>query len=476
MANLIESYKNRMAISESVYRKAHNGQPMDNNRKLVIAACLNNVSKFMNEAFENSMGTQRSAMGEFKRFCINLTNVALPSLIAPEIVLTVPMSSFVGNVTYLNYVAGSNKGGVKQKDLFNGVWQLPPVDENRQNYTSAAVVESATIGAAEPAAHAITVAPLWTPLQKITGVKITDVTAENAVTVYSIVAAGEEVADVSCSVKDEVITFADGDTKFVQNNIVTFGYLYDNVIIPQNDLPTLNAEIKNITLEAKARRIAVYYSQIAAYQAKTDYGFDLGENLATQAAAELSYEIDTEVVNLLVDHAGATAVTFNRPLPPGVSMTEHYASFSEAIAKAKAILYKRTGKFVPNYMLIAANILPILGFVRTWTPAPVAQVNGPYFAGTVDGVKVFVSPAIADDKFVLGVNGSDMMTSAAVYAPYMPIVPTQLLQYADGGTSQGFSTMYDLKLLSTDADGNSPLLIAGAITNEPVAVNTKVVQ
>lgn len=58
----------------------------------------------------------------------------------------------------------------------------------------------------------------------------------------------------------------------------------------------------------------------------------------------------------------------------------------------------------------------------------------------------------------------------------MPIVPTQLLQYADGGTSQGFSTMYDLKLLSTDADGNSPLLIAGAITNEPVVVNNKVVQ
>ena len=32
----------------------------------------------------------------------------------------------------------------------------------------------------------------------------------------------------------------------------------------------------------------------------------------------------------------------------------------------------------------------------------------------------------------------------------MPIVPTQLLQYADGGTSQGFSTLYDLKVLNKD--------------------------
>lgn len=40
----------------------------------------------------------------------------------------------------------------------------------------------------------------------------------------------------------------------------------------------------------------------------------------------------------------------------------------------------------------------------------------------------------------------------------MPVVPTQLLQYADGGTSQGFSTLYDLKLL------NANLLVAGQIT------------
>ena len=40
----------------------------------------------------------------------------------------------------------------------------------------------------------------------------------------------------------------------------------------------------------------------------------------------------------------------------------------------------------------------------------------------------------------------------------MPIVPTQLLQYADGGTSQGWSTLYDLKVLNED------LIVAGEIT------------
>ena len=36
---------------------------------------------------------------------------------------------------------------------------------------------------------------------------------------------------------------------------------------------------------------------------------------------------------------------------------------------------------MPSYMLIAADILPILGFVSGWQPASVSRVNGPYFAG-----------------------------------------------------------------------------------------------
>lgn len=109
-------------------------------------------------------------------------------------------------------------------------------------------------------------------------------------------------------------------------------------------------------------------------------------------------------------------------------------------------------------MLIASNILPILTFIKGFSAAPTGSINGPYFAGTLNGLKVFVTPNIEPGKFVIGVNGDDMMSSVAVYAPYMAVVPTQLLGYADGGMSQGFSTMYDLQILNKD------LLVAGRIT------------
>lgn len=67
--NLMEAYAKRLAISESVYGRQHNGQKMDNNRKLTVAKVLSNTNNFLNEAFEQSVGTQRADMGLFKKFC-----------------------------------------------------------------------------------------------------------------------------------------------------------------------------------------------------------------------------------------------------------------------------------------------------------------------------------------------------------------------------------------------------------------------
>lgn len=63
MANLLESYSKRLAIAESVYSKSHNGEKMDMNRKMATAICLNNISKYLGEALDNSVGVQRGDLG-----------------------------------------------------------------------------------------------------------------------------------------------------------------------------------------------------------------------------------------------------------------------------------------------------------------------------------------------------------------------------------------------------------------------------
>lgn len=451
MANLLEAYSKRLAVSESVYSKQHSGQKMSNTKKMAVAKVLENTNKFMNEAFSSSMGTQRSDMGDFKKFCLNLTTVALPNLIANDLVMVSPMSSMTGYVTYIEYSAGTTKGETTSGDVFNSPFALGDVDSN---YTSSVVVE--------PHAATGTFTPTFNTL--VEGAFDDNGTKKDLKVITTTTATNTSV--VSYANKTDSITVAEGTT-------VKVGYMYNNVVVPQgaDKLPTIKAEMKSIALLARARRIAVYYSQIAAFQAKTDYGFDLGDQLAEKAVGQLSYEIDTEVVELLANTAKDNTtsdelakLTWIKAIPAGVSKAEHYEGFSEIVEIAKQIVYDRTKRFAPNYMLIASDVLPILTFIKGFSAAPTGSINGPYFAGTLNGIKVYVSPVMKSGEFALGVNGDDMMSSVAVYAPYMAIVPTQLLQYADGGTTQGWSTMYDLKVL------NDKLIVAGKVDTTSKAI------
>ena len=78
MASLLETYSGRLNISESIYKNAHEGKAMDSQRRLTIAKVLENTNKFLKEALDSSMGTQRSDMGLFMKFSMNLTTVGLP--------------------------------------------------------------------------------------------------------------------------------------------------------------------------------------------------------------------------------------------------------------------------------------------------------------------------------------------------------------------------------------------------------------
>ena len=330
---------------------------------------------FINEAFDSSAATQRSALGEFKKFCLNISTVALPNLILPELMLTHPMTSMTGYITYLQYSAGVEKGGVKKDTMFNSVFRHGEMTPERVNYTSDRVVEtvsSFTSGTTKVA---------WGPVAK---------DADGNFIIKFLDADGNELEATGVSVATDGTVTA----TISSGTVAKIAYVYDNIIIPQKGngtdaLVTLKAEMKGISLFAKARRIAIYYSQIAAFQAKTDYGYDLAEQIAAQAQGELAYEIDTEGVMMLAD-AAQKEITFDsydkavaaNPNGTYISRSQYYEGFSEkVIAAAKKIIYTRTQKFAPNYMVCGANIVTILPYLKGWTAANTTTVNGPYFAG-----------------------------------------------------------------------------------------------
>lgn len=77
MAKLLETYAKRISVAEGVYAREHDGEAMPRDKKITLACVLNSTNKFMNEAFENSIGTQRADIGNYKKFILNLTNIAI---------------------------------------------------------------------------------------------------------------------------------------------------------------------------------------------------------------------------------------------------------------------------------------------------------------------------------------------------------------------------------------------------------------
>ena len=434
--NLLETYSRQLKVAEAYVAKNFEGKTMSSQTALTTAVLLDNTNRWITESLNSEIGVgNRGDLGAWKKFCLNLTNIAVPSLIANDLVIVHPMTSYSGSVAYLEYVSLTNKGDVKRGDMFNSVFGHGEMTDSRMNFTAPIVVETVTAeeatGTFTPAATAMTAGFTYVDADKkeqtakfrITKKATGEVVYSDTVTG---VAAGDKIAYKAV---DEA-----GNDRFQMDHV------------PAKEIPAIGPRMQHIPLVAEPRRIAVRYDQITAFQAKTDYGFSLDKQIAEQACGELAYEIDTEIVAMLKDGAkeGTSAeefaqLTWSKTLPVGVSKFEHYNGFLEVVEIAKAIIYNRTKKFHPNYMVIASDILPVLRFVNGFTAVKNAKMNGPYKVGELDGMNVYVSPMMESGEFFLGLNGNDMMSSAGVYAPYMAIVPTQLLGTPDGGMAQGLT-------------------------------------
>ena len=431
--NLLETYSRQLKVAEAYVAKNFEGKTMSSQTALTTAVLLDNTNRWMTESLNSQIGVEGRdvSMGAWKKFCLNLTNIAVPSLIANDLVIVHPMTSYSGSVAYLEYVSLTDKGDVKKGDMFNSVFGHGEMTEARQNFTSQVIIETTGEGGKlmfEAVKNGLTYRDPETREIKTATYKVDG-----------------EYTEVAPTEKDVKVAYM--AEQFQMNHV------------PATEIPAIGPRMKHIPLVAEPRRIAVRYDQITAFQAKTDYGFSLDKQIAEQACGELAFEIDTEIVDMLYkaafDHE--ECLEWSKTLPVGVSKFEHYNGFLEVVEEAKMIIYNRTRKFHPNYMVIAADVLPVLKFVNGFSAVKNAKMNGPYKVGEIDGMDVYVSPLLKSGDFFLGLNGSDMMSSAGVYAPYMAIVPTALLSTPDGGMAQGFSTWYAKALL------NKNLLVRGRV-------------
>ena len=124
-----------------------------------------------------------------------------------------------GYITYIEYTRSTAKGATKGGELIANPFELGKPDVN---YTGATVVEKATEAGK---------------------------TKWNAMGCF----------DGEGKFHEGKVLMADGTVKAIAEIAEgdEFTYIYNNVVVPQDKLPAIKAEMKSIPLVAKARRIAV---------------------------------------------------------------------------------------------------------------------------------------------------------------------------------------------------------------------------
>ena len=84
----------------------------------------------------------------------------MPNLIANDLVIVKPMAAMSGYIQYVQFVAGSNKGGVVQGEVFNDPFRLGRMTEASE-YTSRFLSETVTVGVDGAATLA------WSPVTEV---------------------------------------------------------------------------------------------------------------------------------------------------------------------------------------------------------------------------------------------------------------------------------------------------------------------
>lgn len=242
-------------------------------------------------------------------------------------------------------------------------------------------------------------------------------------------------------------------------------YIYDNAYIPAEQIPSVVMRMQRRPVAAKIRRINYMFSKLAAWEAKNELGFDLQAEMVQEAAHEIEYETDCEIIDMLtaMGDANVRAHALDNGYQFGgygdivwideeldtISYSMKAEGFLRKLAQAKAAIYEQTGRFMPSWMLASPQMMTILSFCPGFKAASMSQVNGAYKAGTLDGMDIFVTPRIGGKVCYLGVLGKEFDTAAAIYMPFLPITPSQLLEFPDDSTVQGLVTVYGLEALNT---------------------------
>lgn len=418
------------AVNKALKENANYGRELDEFKKSNLAVMLENVSHAFDvrAKLTEAQGTQVGDIAK-KNDYLNLISAVMPTLVAEDLVNVQPLKQKAGVVYYLKNVFDDNKGAIKKGDVISSFERVYVEDSKLQsafNYTSETVDSEMLIADGGTAKLA------WTPV--VPGsVKLPDGTVDDG--------AGH-LGTATIDYETGVITGLSGD--------VEVSYEQDLYQAPIR-VPRVKTIVTDITVTARPRKLATAFSLDAAYDLQMTQNVDLQSIIAGAATDEIRSEIDGEILNDLANSGTTMTISWNQPVPFGISKFEHYESFYQTIVEGANKIYAKTRRITGNFVIVGENAANVLETHSKFKAAASLNEAGPHVAGTLNGKYLIVkNPYFDPDQFVIGYNGDTPWDGGYVYAPYMAITSTQFIMGENFLGTQGYATSYAKKLLSGD--------------------------
>lgn len=394
--------------------------------------------------------TQPADVSFIRRHGINILTAAVPNFIAHDLVSVQPLQARIGEIRYLDVKYGNKKGSIAKGDTFSSYQRLG-ADAGQFGFTSNAIAgESAIINAAKDE-----IVLDWKPV--IAGTVKIDV---DAVLYHDAEGVLLNAANAAVGTVDYTTGVVKWTAPFaVAPTAISVDYEQDNMTVPV-EAPEVYLSITSIPVRANSRKLKTIMAFDAMYDFQIQYGYDSEAETAGLIANFLQYEIDGELIEDMFKGAGAAATSFNKTVPNAVSLLDHYEGFIVKFNEASNNIFEETRFATATWAVLGLNAAAIVeslanrGFVASGQTG-----NGPHFIGTMGNFQVFKTPILSDrDGYVLGYKGDNMFHAGMVYAPYMPLMTTDLLAYENFNVAQGYATAYAKKMI------NSKLYSKGTIT------------
>lgn len=404
----------------------HLGKTLDFERKLLYTQQLENGRKLQEATNTSNIPS--------KTFFMDMLTAVVPNLIAPDIVSTQPLEAKFGQISYLRFTYGTDKGATKAGTMFNNSLYTGVSDPF---YTSRDITD-------EPVTNGVNFAfiPILPGTIQIT---IPDGT------VYTDDSAGNLINPANPGTPVGTINYATGAfTCATATDGSTANYQYNNEQVPDLMVPEMNMQLGQIPIVCKSRKLAAFWGFDAAFDLKQQYGANILDVLSAQAAGEIAHEIDTEIaLALLAQAAAGPELTWCATPPHGVNMLDHYDSFAIRLNYGCQQVFQATQRVEPNFMICGTNVAAVLTSMRNFDGSPAKGAVGPHFIGTLNGkFKCYVVPRMDPNKFVLGYKGDNFLEAGFVYAPYMSVATTDVLMPADFRGQQGYATSYGTRMVN----------------------------